>query len=820
MAGSSEETMPSKTGGRTKTEGVPRKRRAPEPVRQEPVALREQPTLTIGVQRAIQEPGEARPRDILALQRMAGNRAVTGLIQAKLTVGGAGDRYEQEADRVAEQVLRMGNWATGRMGEQSGPGVQRQEEEVQAKPLAASITPIVQRQEEEEEVQTKPLVQRQEEEEEELQTKPLVQRQEEEEEEELQTKPLVQRQEEEEEELQTKPLVQRQEEEEEELQTKPLVQRQEEEEELQTKPLVQRQEEEEELQTKPLVQRQEEEEELQTKPLVQRQEEEEELQTKPLIQRQEEEEEIQTKPLLQRQEDGSFQASSQLESRLAAQKGRGSPLPNDVRASVEPRFGADFSQVRVHTGGEATKLNQELNSRAFTHGKDIYFKGGEFSSKTLSGQKLLAHELTHTIQQGAASRIQGWWPKGHRLVTELAIKEGGFGKFYDEEARQYLIDRSPDVDFIQDEFDTMNQGIEESKARLDLYEFLVTSGNAPEARKMYWNNELHMRRPAYMLSHGEGGLYKEENAAAKNEAMTRTLVAGAAGMWRWDDFSTWADSLSVLSDALHQAEDRGSHGEGNAFTGHDVRILRNKFDWEKEGQKLFEAKSGGIPPSKWEPDNVAVNQQGAVLAVGFAQQALEQFRAALDAKENRPISLSGIKKLPAKRKLKAKKALPKTTSSEWKARVKGSTGGGRETLRKVFDETKKTMSEAYETARTGLKGEEAELPEGFLPLLADGFRFYTSGAGLEAVGLPEPQQQQAGEAAVMAEVFLAAKKQFQQWAKARWRKGGKSKSNRIDQAKTYYQQEVAKGTTDREKEVRGKAVQAAYYAVFRERLAL
>ncbi|HEY9831043.1 MAG TPA: hypothetical protein V6D26_10710, partial [Stenomitos sp.] len=137
-----------------------------------------------------------------------------GDIQFKLAIGAPGDKYEQEADSVAAQVMSMNAPASQPLQRQ---GTEPEEEEVQMKPLASQITPLVQRQEEppqEEELQAKPLVQRQDAapEEEELQTKPLVQRQETApEEEELQAKPLVQRQETapEEEELQTKPLVQR-----------------------------------------------------------------------------------------------------------------------------------------------------------------------------------------------------------------------------------------------------------------------------------------------------------------------------------------------------------------------------------------------------------------------------------------------------------------------------------------------------------------------------------------------------------------------------------------------------------------------------------
>jgi peptidoglycan hydrolase-like protein with peptidoglycan-binding domain len=92
--------------------------------------------------------------------------------------------------------------------------------------------------------------------------------------------------------------------------------------------------------------------------------------------------------------DGN-QASGDLESRLNASKGGGSPLSEDVIQFMEPRFGADFSGVRVHTGGEAVQMNRELGAQAFTHGSDVYFGQGKEPGKN----ELTAHELTHVVQQ-------------------------------------------------------------------------------------------------------------------------------------------------------------------------------------------------------------------------------------------------------------------------------------------------------------------------------------------------------------------------------------------------------------------------------------
>ena len=86
-----------------------------------------------------------------------------------------------------------------------------------------------------------------------------------------------------------------------------------------------------------------------------------------------EEDKVQTKPSIQPATDGGLQAGDNIESRLSSSKGGGSPLLDEVRGFMEPRFGADFSSVRVHRGSEAVQMNRELGAQAFTYGSDIYF---------------------------------------------------------------------------------------------------------------------------------------------------------------------------------------------------------------------------------------------------------------------------------------------------------------------------------------------------------------------------------------------------------------------------------------------------------------
>ncbi|MBX3001193.1 MAG: DUF4157 domain-containing protein [Caldilineaceae bacterium] len=228
------------------------------------------------LQRAYADPSSLTATDVKHLQRTVGNRATIGILskhtglQAKLKLGPAGDQYEQEADRVASQVVRRID---------DPQPVQRQtaeEEELQMKPLARSISTLQRKDE---------------------------------------SRPKM-------------------------VFTKSM--------------------------------------------FAQRQEEEEELQMKPL----------------HGPEGGDVEQS--VEQQIQTARRGGKPLDDNIRRSMEQGFGADFSGVRVHTGGQADALNRSLNAKAFTVGNDVFFGKGQYNPGSSSGKQLLAHELTHTVQQGGA----------------------------------------------------------------------------------------------------------------------------------------------------------------------------------------------------------------------------------------------------------------------------------------------------------------------------------------------------------------------------------------------------------------------------------
>jgi hypothetical protein len=144
----------------------------------------------------------------------------------------------------------------------------------------------------------------------------------------------------------------------------------------------------------------------------------------PVVQRQVDQQ-VQLREIVQRAfQAGGNEASGDLESRLNASKGGGSALAPEVRAFMEPRFGADFSSVRVHTGSEAVQMNRELSAQAFAHGSDIYFGAG----KSPGNNELTAHELTHVVQQNSTAVQRK--PRSAQVKNQSEL-EGELGNWYE-----------------------------------------------------------------------------------------------------------------------------------------------------------------------------------------------------------------------------------------------------------------------------------------------------------------------------------------------------------------------------------------------------
>jgi hypothetical protein len=111
-------------------------------------------------------------------------------------------------------------------------------------------------------------------------------------------------------------------------------------------------------------------------------------------------------PLVQASANGTPAVTPNLESSIHRLKGSGHPLPGTERTFFEERMGVDLSNVRIHTGPDAVQTSRDLSARAYTVGSDIAFNEGTYQPGSSDGRRLLAHELTHVVQQGGAARLK------------------------------------------------------------------------------------------------------------------------------------------------------------------------------------------------------------------------------------------------------------------------------------------------------------------------------------------------------------------------------------------------------------------------------
>jgi hypothetical protein len=125
-------------------------------------------------------------------------------------------------------------------------------------------------------------------------------------------------------------------------------------------------------------------------------------------------------------------ADGATEAAVKEQLSGGAPMAADVAGFFGRRFGADFSDVRIHTDARAANLSTRLGARAFTYGRHVFFNSGQYKPDSEDGAKLIAHELTHTIQQqaviqlkadpAAAPRVTGRsGPKAQRGIVSRAL---------------------------------------------------------------------------------------------------------------------------------------------------------------------------------------------------------------------------------------------------------------------------------------------------------------------------------------------------------------------------------------------------------------
>ena len=113
-------------------------------------------------------------------------------------------------------------------------------------------------------------------------------------------------------------------------------------------------------------------------------------------------------------------------------------MPTSKRAFFESRFGTDFSSVKIHADSNANQLARSINAKAFTHGRDVVFGAGQYSLETPEGNQLLAHELTHVVQQQHFITSTGFVQRDEtdELMLDLGIDIRNFDELWREFERQ------------------------------------------------------------------------------------------------------------------------------------------------------------------------------------------------------------------------------------------------------------------------------------------------------------------------------------------------------------------------------------------------
>jgi hypothetical protein len=228
-------------------------------------------------------------------------------------------------------------------------------------------------------------------------------------------------------------------------------------------------------------------------------------------------------------------------------KGKGQPLSASVRALLEPRFQHDFSHVRVFTDPAAATLASVLNARAFTFGSDMVFGRSEYSPMTISGQHLLAHELTHTIQQAEYSNIS---LQRVEIPSELLTSADVTSLSDDELQQRYDLITATLTQFDSSSSDTEPLETEAGRIGVELgrRRALATgrtfSGEAIERMRQYFMRNAKSNNPANCIDTLDRGIKLLFNDPAQpvgmgvDTTMAKLITAGRSDAGRVIEFES------------------------------------------------------------------------------------------------------------------------------------------------------------------------------------------------------------------------------------------------------------------------------------------
>ena len=134
------------------------------------------------------------------------------------------------------------------------------------------------------------------------------------------------------------------------------------------------------------------------------------------------------------------EATPNLESAINRARGSGQPLDSGLQQSMGQAMGANFSGVRVHTDAQSDQLNQSIQAKAFTTGQDVFFRGGAYQPRSRGGQELIAHELTHVVQQQGSALQRQELQDELQMSGELIVEESTTELSKEQMRKQFFLD--------------------------------------------------------------------------------------------------------------------------------------------------------------------------------------------------------------------------------------------------------------------------------------------------------------------------------------------------------------------------------------------
>jgi hypothetical protein len=272
----------------------------------------------------------------------------------------------------------------------------------------------------------------------------------------------------------------------------------------------------------------------------------------------------QISPFIQAKSDGTGPVSDSVSGRIKSSMGGGSPMQSNTKSFMESRFGTDFSDVKVHTGDYATQMSNELNAQAFTVGSDIYFNSGKYAPEASDGKRLLAHELTHVVQQSGAI--------GRKIQRQE--REGGMG--------QFTLTTNWDIQFLQNK---------PSPAEMTAAPASVLTASGLSSLNMIRNSfQTNPNLEAELEGNASIEGTQEDNQALS--VRRARYIGRQLGIGRIHDVPGGSHTCARAEDGIYGCGTANAHAEINP---HDRRVKVSMFTPTPAARPTFPSGGGTVP---------------------------------------------------------------------------------------------------------------------------------------------------------------------------------------------------------------------------------